>query len=64
MLKENIVGFFNRIFRSNSLPMISNISNQNYQKYKKTYNTLLKIFGNLDEINAYLIGGRNRKNYT
>lgn len=57
MLKENIIKFFNRIFRQNRIPMISNVSNQNYQEYKKTYDTLSRIFGNLDGINAYLVGG-------
>lgn len=56
-MKENIVRFFNRIFRTSNVPKISNINNENYQNYQKTYDTISKIFGNLDEINAYLVGG-------
>lgn len=37
--------------------MLSNVSKQNYDEYHTTYDTLTKIFGKLDNIDAYLIGG-------
>ena len=56
-IKDNIMRIFNQIFRRNDFPMISNVSKQNYDKYHKTYDTLSKIFGKLDNIDAYLVGG-------
>ena len=56
-LKDNIIKIFNRIFRKNNFPMIANVSKQNYDKYHRTYDTLAKVFGELDDIDAYLIGG-------
>lgn len=56
-LKENIIKFFNIIFRKNTTPMITNVSKQNYDEYSKTYDTLSRIFSKLDGANAYLIGG-------
>lgn len=56
-MKDNIMRMFNRIFRRNNFPMISSVSKQNYDKYHRTYDTLSKIFGNLDNIDAYLVGG-------
>lgn len=56
-VKENIFKFFNRIFRRNKTPMITDISSQNYAEYRKTYDTLSKMSNVLDSIDAYLIGG-------
>lgn len=56
-IRENIIKFFNRIFRKNSTPMIANITKQNYDEYRRTYDTLSKIFSDLGGIDAYLIGG-------
>jgi len=55
-IKDYIVRMFNRIFRRNNFPMLANISKQNYDKYYTTYDTLSKIFGELDDIDAYLVG--------
>lgn len=56
-IKDNIIKFFNRIFRRNDFPMITNVSKQNYDEYHKTYDTLSKIFSKTDGIDLYLIGG-------
>lgn len=56
-IKDNIIRMFNRIFRRNNYPMIANVSKQNYDEYHTTYDTLSKIFGELDDIDAYLVGG-------
>lgn len=56
-IKDNIMRMFNRIFRRNNFPMISSVSKQNYDEYRRTYDTLSKIFGKLDNIDAYLVGG-------
>ena len=56
-IKDNIIRVFNRIFRRNSFPMLANVSKQNYDEYHTTYDTLSKIFGELDDIEAYLVGG-------
>ena len=56
-IKDNIIKLFNRIFRKNNSPMLANISKQNYDKYHTTYDTLSKIFGEIDDIDAYLVGG-------
>ncbi len=56
-IRENIIKFFNKIFRRNSTPMITNVTKQNYDEYRRTYDTLSKIFSKLDGIDAYLIGG-------
>ena len=56
-IKENIFNLFNRIFRKSSTPMISNVTKQNYDEYRRTYDTLSIIFSKLDEIDAYLMGG-------
>jgi len=55
--RENIIKFFNKIFRKNITPMIANVTKQNYDEYRRTYNTLSKVFSKLDGIDAYLIGG-------
>lgn len=54
---ENIIKFFNKIFKVNSAPMIANVTKQNYDEYRRTYDTLSKIFSEIDGIDAYLIGG-------
>jgi hypothetical protein len=56
-VKEKVTQLFNRIFRRNRNRMIANIAKQNYDEYRKTYDTLLKVFGKLDGIDVYLIGG-------
>lgn len=56
-IKDKITRIFKQIFRRNDFPMIANISKQNYDEYHTTYDTLSKIFGELDEIDAYLVGG-------
>ena len=56
-IRDTIIRIFNQIFRRNDFPMIANVSKQSYDKYHKTYDTLSKIFGNLDDIDAYLVGG-------
>ena len=56
-IRENVIKLFNRIFRRNTTLMIANITKQNYGKYHRTYDTLLKIFDKLEGIDAYLIGG-------
>ena len=56
-IKDKITRIFKQIFRRNDFPMIANISKQNYDEYHTTYDTLSKIFGGLDDIDAYLVGG-------
>ena len=56
-IKDNIIKLYNRIFRRNNFPMITNVSKHNYDKYHKTYDTLSKIFSKTDGIDLYLIGG-------
>lgn len=56
-IKDNIIRMFNRIFRKNHFPMIDSVSKQNYDEYHRTYDTLSKIFGKIDDIDAYLVGG-------
>lgn len=56
-VKERFIDIFNRIFRRNNIPRISNVTKQNYDEYFKTYNTLFKIFSKVDGIDAYLVGG-------
>ena len=56
-IKDKIIEKFNRIFRKKNYPMIANVSKQNYDIYHKTYDTLSKIFGQIEDIDAYLIGG-------
>lgn len=47
-IKDNIIRMFNRIFRRNNFPMLANVSKQNYDEYHTTYDTLSKIFGELE----------------
>ncbi len=56
-VRKNIIKFFNIIFRRNTTPMIANVTKQNYDEYRKTYDTLFQIFSKLDGVNVYLIGG-------
>lgn len=56
-IKDKITRIFKQIFRKNDFPMIANISKQNYDEYHRTYDTLSKIFGKLEDIDAYLVGG-------
>lgn len=57
IVSENIVKFFTKLFKKNSTLMITKYAKQNYHEYRKSYDTLSKIFSEFDEINAYLIGG-------
>ena len=56
-IKDTLNRIFNRIFRKSNFPMLSDISKDEYDKYHSTYDTLLKIFGELDGIDAFLVGG-------
>lgn len=56
-ISKNIVKFLNGILKRNKTPMIANVSKQSYDNYHRTYDTLSKIFSNLEGIDAYLIGG-------
>lgn len=56
-IKDNIIRIFNRIFRRNNTPMITSVNKQNYGEYRKTYDTLSKIFSKTDGIYLFLIGG-------
>ena len=56
-IQDKIIKLFNRIFRRSNFPMIANVSEQNYDEYRKTYDTLSKIFSKIDGIDLYLIGG-------
>lgn len=54
---SKIRDFFNRIFKKNSTQMIADVTKQNYDEYRITYDTLSKIFSNLDGIDIFLVGG-------
>ncbi|MDO5557884.1 MAG: hypothetical protein Q4G05_06595 [Clostridia bacterium] len=56
-VREKITNLFNKIFGRNSTKKISNVPKQNYDEYRRTYDTLLEIFSELGGMNAYLIGG-------
>ena len=56
-IQDKIIKLYNRIFRRSNFPMIANVSRQNYDEYRKTYDTLSKIFSKIDGIDLYLIGG-------
>ena len=56
-IQDKIIKLYNRIFRRSNFPMIANVSKQNYDEYRKTYDTLSKIFSKIDGIDLYLIGG-------
>ena len=56
-IKDKITRLFKQIFRKIKFPMIDTTSKQNYNKYHRTYDTLSEIFGKLENIDAYLIGG-------
>ena len=56
-IQDKIIKLYNRIFRRSNFPMIANVSEQNYDEYRKTYDTLSKIFSKIDGIDLYLIGG-------
>ena len=56
-IKDNIIRMFNPLFRRNNIPMLANVTKQNYDEYRKTYDTLSKIFSEIDGIDIYLIGG-------
>ena len=55
-IKDNIIKMFNQIFRKNSTHMITSVSRQNYDEYRKTYDTLSKVeVPSLeDKVNSYL----------
>lgn len=56
-IKDNLMRLINKIFRKSSYPMLSNVSKENYDKYHSTYDTLVKIFEGLDDVEAFLVGG-------
>ena len=56
-IQDIIIKLYNRIFRRSNFPMIANVSKQNYDEYRKTYDTLSKIFSKIDGIDLYLTGG-------
>lgn len=56
-IQDNIIKLFNQIFRKNRFLMLANVSKQNYDEYHRTYDTLSKIFAELNDIDAYLVGG-------
>ena len=41
---------FKKIFKRNQLPMLQNVSKENYEKYHTTYDTPKKAFGNIEDI--------------
>ena len=49
--------FLNKLFRKSNIPMITDVTKQNYNEYRKTYDTLSKVFGQLDTIDVFIIGG-------
>ena len=48
--KEIFMKIFNKIFKRNQLPMLTNVSKENYEKYHTTYDTPKKVFGNIEDI--------------
>lgn len=55
-IKDSVINFLNRIFRRNNFPMISSISKENYDEYRKTYDTISRdrIPSFEDKIYSYL----------
>ena len=49
-IKERFMKIFNKIFKRNQLPMLTNVSKENYEKYHTTYDTPEKAFGNIEDI--------------
>ena len=49
-IKEIFMKIFNKIFKRNQLPMLTNVSKENYEKYHTTYDTPKKVFGNIEDI--------------
>lgn len=49
-IKERFMKIFNKIFKRNQLPMLTNVSKENYEKYHTTYDTPKKVFGNIEDI--------------
>ena len=56
-INDIIKRIFNRIFRKSNYLMLNNVSKNNYDKYHSTYDTLAKIFRELEDIDAFLVGG-------
>ena len=56
-INDVIKRIINRIFRKSNYLMLSNVSKENYDEYHSTYDTLAKIFGELEDIDAFLVGG-------
>ena len=54
-IKEIFMKIFNKIFKRNQLLMLTNVSKENYEKYHTTYDTPKKAFGNIEDIDKYLI---------
>ncbi len=54
-IKERFMKIFNKIFKRNQLPMLTNVSKENHEKYHTTYDTPEKAFGNIeDKVNEKL----------
>ena len=49
-IKEIFMRIFNKIFKRNQLPMLTNVSKENHEKYHTTYDTPKKVFGNIEDI--------------
>ena len=49
-IKEIFMKIFNKIFKRNQLPMLTNVSKENHEKYHTTYDTPEKAFGNIEDI--------------
>ena len=49
-IKEIFMKIFNKIFKRNQLPMLTNVSKENHEKYHTTYDTPKKVFGNIEDI--------------
>lgn len=54
-IKERFMKIFNKIFKRNQLPMLTNVSKENHEKYHTKYDTPEKAFGNIEDIDKYLI---------
>lgn len=49
-IKERFMKIFNKIFKRNQLPMLTNVSKENHEKYHTKYDTPEKAFGNIEDI--------------
>lgn len=56
-LKKKFLNLFNKVLKRNTTPMIADVTQENYEEYKQTYDTLSQIAKGIEELDAYLIGG-------